>query len=39
MCERGRGREMGRERIPSRLHAVSTETDKGLEPMNCEIMT
>ena len=23
----------------SRLHAVSSEPDMGLEPMNCEIMT
>ena len=29
----------GRDRIPTRLHAVSTEADAGLEPMNCEIMT
>ena len=27
------------ERIPSRLRAVSTEPDVGLEPTNCEIMT
>ena len=43
--ERGRkkvsrgGAERGRERIPSRLHAVSAEPDLGLEPMNCESMT
>ena len=28
-----------RGRIPSRLHAVSTEPYAGLEPTNCEIMT
>ena len=28
-----------RERIPSRLHTVSTEPDAGLEFTNCEIMT
>ena len=33
----GRGRE--RERIPSRVHAVCTEPDAGLELTNCEIMT
>ena len=37
--ELGRGREKERERIPSRLHAVSTEPDEGLEPTNCEIVT
>ena len=31
-------RERGRERIPSR-RAVSTETDVGLNLVNCEIMT
>ena len=31
-------RERGRERIPSRLHAVSAEPNVGLEPMNREIM-
>ena len=36
----GKGREREeRERIPSRLHAVSTEPDKGLDPTNHEIMT
>ena len=35
----GRGRETGRERIPSRLHAVSTEPEAGLELMNHEIVT
>ena len=35
----GRGRERGRERIPSKLHTVSTEPDVRLEFMNHEIMT
>ena len=35
---RGRGREGERE-IPSRLHAVNTEPDVGLEPTSHEIMT
>ena len=34
----GAERERG-ERIPSRLHAVSTEPDIGLSPMNHEIIT
>ena len=34
-----RERERERERIPSSLHAVSTESNAGLEPMNHEIMT
>ena len=33
------GKERGRDRIPSRLCAVSSEPDMGLEPTNCEIMT
>ena len=33
------GRGKREERIQSRLHAVSTEPDVGLEPMNCELMT
>ena len=33
------GKEKGRERIPSRLHIVSTEPDAGLELTNREIMT
>ena len=33
------GAEREGERIPSRLHAVSTEPNEGLEPMNHEIMT
>ena len=32
-------RKRGRERIPSRLHAVNVEPDARLEPTNCEIMT
>ena len=39
MSDGGAQRERGRERIPSRLQAVSTEPDVGLEPTNCEIMT
>ena len=35
----GRNRERGRERIPSRLPAVSAEPDLGLDFMNHEIMT
>ena len=36
----GKGqRERVRERIPSRLHAVSTEPNAGLHPTNREIMT
>ena len=38
-CKQGRGKERGRERIPSRICTVSTEPDVGLKPMNCEIMT
>ena len=37
--EQGRVRQKGRERVPSRLHAVSTELDVGLELTNWEIMT
>ena len=43
--ERGRvstswiGAEIEGDRIPSRLHAVSTEPDMGLKPTNCEIVT
>ena len=32
-------RERGRERIPSRLCAISTESNVGSNPMNCEIMS
>ena len=28
ICKQGRGRERGRERIPSRLHAVSAQPEK-----------
>ena len=35
----GRGRDRGRERIPSRLHTISTEPAAGLKPMNREIVT
>ena len=38
MREIWRGVEGEGERIPSRLHAVSTEPDAGLEPTNREIM-
>ena len=34
-----KGREKGIERILFRLHAVGTEPDAGLGPMNHEIMT
>ena len=37
--EWGRGRESGRERVPSRPFTVSTEPDMGLELMNREILT
>ena len=41
MCEQGRGieRRRRRERIPSRLCAVSIERDVGLELTNPEIIT
>ena len=39
MLERDTGRERGKERIPRRLCAVSTEPDAGLDPTNYEIMT
>ena len=32
-------REGERERIPSRIHTVSTEPDAGVNPTNCEITT
>ena len=35
--QREREREGGRERIPNRLHTVSTEPNRGLHPMNVEI--
>ena len=39
MHELGRGRQRGRERIPSRFYTVSREPDAGLELTICEIMT
>ena len=38
MSGREAEREKARERIPSRLHAVSAESDAGLKLINCEIM-
>ena len=38
-CAQGRGRERKGERIPSRLHTVSTKSDVGLKTTNHEIMT
>ena len=35
----GTERERGRQRIPSRFYTVSVEPDKGLDPMNHEIMS
>ena len=35
----GRGRESGRERIPSRLHLVSAEPDSGLGLTNLDVET
>ena len=35
----GEGRKRRRERIPSRLHAVSAESDLGLDLRNGENMT
>ena len=35
----GEGQKEARERIPSRLCAVSSEPHEGLELTNCEIMT
>ena len=37
--EQGRGRERGRQRIPSRLHTVGAEPNVGHELTNHEIMT
>ena len=34
-----RDTERGRERIPTRLHAVSAEPNVGFDLMKCEIMT
>ena len=39
VSEPERGREKGRERIPSRFHTISAEPDTGLELTNHEIMT
>ena len=39
VSERGAERERGRERIPSRLCAVSVDPDVGLSLTNHEIMT
>ena len=39
MHKQGRGRERGRERIPSRLLTLSAEPDSGFDPMNLEILT
>ena len=39
MSRTGAERERWRERITSRLHAVSAESDIGLNRMNPEIMT
>ena len=39
MLVSGGGAERGRPRMPSRLHAVSTEPNWGLDPTNGEIMT
>ena len=38
-CEWGTGRDRGRERIPSQLHAVSAEPNVGVELTNREIVT
>ena len=32
-------KERGREKVLSRLHAVSVESNLGFDPTNCEIMT
>ena len=39
MHKQRRGREKGREGIPSRLRTVSTEPDMGLEPTHHKLMT
>ena len=36
--EQGRGRERGRENIPSRLQAVNADPNVGLDSTNHEIM-
>ena len=38
-AEREGERERESEKTPSRLRAISTEPDPGLEPTNCEITT
>ena len=39
-CERvSRGRDKERERIPSRLHAISAEPYVELKPTNCKIIS
>ena len=38
-CEQGRGRETGRDRIPSRLRTISAVPDAGLQLTNHETMT
>ena len=37
--ERERARERGRQRIPSKLHALHTEPNMGIDLMNHEMMT
>ena len=39
VCTNRGGAEGRRDRIPSRLHTVSTEPNVGLELTNCEIMS
>ena len=39
VIEQGEGQRERGEKIPSRLHAVSVESDAGLDLTNCEIMT
>ena len=34
-----RDRQTERQKIPSKLYAVSAEPNSGLDPMNCEVMT
>ena len=38
-CAHTSGGGTERERIPSRLYAVSAEANVGLDPMNCKIVT
>ena len=37
--KRCKGRERGREKSPSRLHAIRAEPNAGLDLTNCQIMT